>query len=82
MLLNDIDYNGYIVSKECSLLVNLKGHENCGQLLGEFAKLRKETISFVMSVCPIDRPSVRPSVYPSALNNWAPTGRIFMKFDI
>jgi len=22
------------------------------------------------------------SVYPSAWNNWAPTGRIFMKFDI
>jgi hypothetical protein len=32
------------------------------------------TISFVMSVC--------PSVHPSAWNNSAPTGQIFMKFDI
>jgi hypothetical protein len=34
---------------------------------GTFAELRKETVSFVMSVC------------PSAWNNSAPTGRIFMK---
>jgi hypothetical protein len=39
-------------------------------LLGEFAKLRKATISFVMPVC------------PSAWNNLAVTGRIFVKFDI
>ena len=38
--------------------------------LGAFAKFLKETISFVMSVC------------PSAWNNSAPTGRIFMKLDI
>jgi hypothetical protein len=38
--------------------------------LGAFAKLRKATISFVMSVC------------PSAWNNWVPTERIFIKFDI
>jgi hypothetical protein len=38
--------------------------------LGAFAKLRKATISFVMTVC------------PSACENSAPTGRIFMKFDI
>jgi hypothetical protein len=38
--------------------------------LGAFAKLRKAIISFVMSVC------------PSAWNNSAPTGWIFMKFDI
>ena len=38
------------------------------------AKLRKATIRFVVSVC--------PSVRPSAWNNSAPTGRIFMKFDI
>ena len=38
--------------------------------LGEFAKLRKATVSFVMSV------------RPSARNNSAATGRIFMKFDI
>jgi hypothetical protein len=38
--------------------------------LGAFGKLRKATISFVMSV------------RPSAWNNTAPTGRIFMKSDI
>jgi hypothetical protein len=38
-------------------------------LLGAFAKLRKATISFIMSVC------------PSARNYSSPTGRIFMKFD-
>jgi hypothetical protein len=42
--------------------------------LGAFAKLRKGTVSFVMSVC--------LSVCLSALNNSALTGRIFMKFDI
>jgi hypothetical protein len=40
--------------------------------LGAFAKLRKATISFVMSVRPC----------PSAWNNSAHTGRIIMKFDI
>jgi hypothetical protein len=39
-------------------------------LLGAFAKFRKPTISFVMSVC------------PSASNNSATTGWIFMKFYI
>ena len=39
-------------------------------LLGVFAKLRKVTISFDMSVRLFAR------------NNSAPTGRIFMKFDI
>jgi hypothetical protein len=43
-------------------------------LSGAFAKLRKATISFVMSV--------RRFVRPSAWNNSAPTGRKFMKFDI
>jgi hypothetical protein len=38
--------------------------------LGAFAKLRKSTFNFVMSV------------RPSAWNNSAPTGRIFMKFHI
>jgi hypothetical protein len=37
---------------------------------GAFAKLRKATISFVMSI------------RLSAWNISAPTGRIFMKFDI
>jgi len=38
--------------------------------LGTFANLRTATLSVVMSVC------------PSAWNNSAPNGRIFMKFDI
>jgi len=38
--------------------------------LAAFAKSRKATIGFVMSVC------------PSAWNNSVPTGRVFMKFDI
>ena len=42
---------------------------------GAFAKLRKVTFSFVMSVCP----SVRPL---SAYMNSAPTGRIIIKFDV
>ena len=46
--------------------------------LGAFVKLRNATIRFVMSVCP----PVRPSAPPSAWNNSALTGLIFMKFDI
>jgi len=38
-----------------------------------FAKFRKATVRFVMSVC--------LSVRPSAWNNSAPTGRIFMKYE-
>ena len=40
------------------------------KILGAFAELGKATINFVMSV------------RPSACNNSAPTGWIFMKFDI
>jgi hypothetical protein len=40
------------------------------ECLGAFAKFRKATVSFVMSVC------------LSACNSSATTGRIFMKFDI
>jgi len=43
-------------------------------MLGAFARLQKSTVSFIMSV--------RPSVLPSTSNALAPTGRIFMKFDI
>ena len=39
------------------------------EIVDAFAKLRKATISFVMSVC-------------LSARNSAPTGRIFMKFDI
>jgi hypothetical protein len=40
----------------------------CAPLLDAFAKLRKSTIRFVLSVC------------PSAWSNLAPTGRNFLKF--
>jgi len=43
-------------------------------ILGAFPELRKATISIVMSV--------RPSVRLSPRSNSAPTGQIFMKFDI
>jgi hypothetical protein len=42
--------------------------------LGAFAKLLEATISFVMTIC--------PSVCLYAWNNSAPTGQIFMEFDI
>ena len=41
--------------------------------LDAFEKLRKPTVSFVMSV--------RPSVCPPAWNSSVTTGRIFVKFD-
>ena len=46
---------------------------NIVHLLGSFAKMRKVTISFVMSVC--------PSANPSAWKNSASTGRIFVTFE-
>ena len=62
-------------SSPCGILVNrLVLGQNFLQYSGAFAKLRKATICFVMSV--------RPSVRPSAWNNSAPTGRNSMKFDI
>ena len=45
-----------------------------GSFLGAFAKLRKATVSFVMSV--------RLSIYLSARNNSAPNGPILIKLDI
>ena len=45
------------------------------QTLDAFEKLRKATISFIASVCP----SVHPLVRPSAWNDCAPNGRIFVK---
>jgi hypothetical protein len=53
--------------------------------LGAFAKLRKATVSLVMSVylsvCLSTCLSVRPSVRMEKLNS-PPNGRIFMKFNI
>jgi hypothetical protein len=61
------------------ILLNKLFHFSIGRRFsGSFAKLRNETISYVMSVCL----SVRPSVRPVAWNSLARTGRIFMKFDI
>jgi len=54
------------------------GWKRIKSFLGAFAKLRKATISFVMSVCL----SVRPSVRPPAWNSSAPTAWICMRFYI
>jgi hypothetical protein len=43
-------------------------------ILSTFAKLRKATLRFFISV--------QPALCLSAWNNFAPTGRIFIKFDI
>ena len=51
-------------------------------LLGDFEKLKKATISYVKCICPSVSPSVSPSVPLSAWNNLAPTGQMFLKFDI
>ena len=40
-----------------------------------------ENLLLVLS-CMSFRPSVCLSICPSSWNNWAPIGRIFMKFDI
>ena len=42
--------------------------------LGIFTKLKKQTVSFIMSVC--------PSSHLSTCSNSVPTDQIFMKFDI
>jgi hypothetical protein len=46
--------------------------------LGAFTKLRKATVSFIMSVC---LPAC-PFIHLSSWNNTVPTGQILMKFDI
>jgi len=48
------------------------------KFLCALTKLRKATISFVMSISSSLRLSARPSIH---INNSAPTGGIFMKFD-
>jgi len=65
--------SNYIFSFHC-LFPSLRLYplQQIHHFLGAFAKLRKATISFVMSVC--------PSVCLSAWNNSAPALRIFMKF--
>jgi len=53
---------------------HIKKREHHVQFLGVFAKFRTATISFVTSLC--------TSVHPSAWNNSAPTGHIFMRFYV
>jgi len=69
-------YGRYAAGSRCSVLRFVCVMETVSvlfevgtQFLGSFAKLRKATTCFVMSV------------RLSAWNNSAPTGRIFMKFD-
>ena len=52
------------------------------KLFGSAAKVRKETVIFVMSVCLSVDLSFLPSFHPSAWSSSAPTGRIFVKFDV
>jgi hypothetical protein len=62
--------NWYLAHQLLSCTPTVLVLHNCLNVLGAFAELRKATISFVMSV------------RPSAWNNLAPTGQIFMKFGI
>jgi hypothetical protein len=50
--------------------INTLCGQNVGLFLAAFAKLRRATLSFVMSV------------HPSAWNNSVPAGRIFIKFHM
>ena len=50
--------------------LNKRGYEMRAFFLGAFAKFRKDTVSFIVSVC------------LSWWNNSAPTGRIIIKFYI
>ena len=45
-----------------------------GRVFGRVREIAKQTVSFVIPVC--------PSAHPSTRNNSAPTKRIFVKFDI
>jgi hypothetical protein len=63
----------YVCMYACLYLLGVDS-ENFS-FLSAFAKLRKATISLVMSVC-------RSPVHVSAWNNSATTGQIFITFDI
>jgi hypothetical protein len=65
-------------SFEFSIWSKIKLNDTLLLFLGEFAKLRKATITFVMSV----RPSVCSSMCVSTWNKSTLTGRILKKFDI
>jgi len=62
--------NGHVKKMRASLQRTFYGSR---VVLRRFSQnWQKATIGFVMSVCPF--------LHPSAWNNSAPTGRIFMKF--
>jgi hypothetical protein len=66
-----IPTNATIVSSDSTYdLRGVASHSNYLQLLGAFAKLRKTTLSFPMTVCPF------------SWNNSAPTRRILMKIYV
>jgi hypothetical protein len=68
MLINPLENVRHPNASTCCLCCTaVDGNGSC---LGAFPKLRKATVAFVMSR------------RPSAWKSWAPTGRIFMKFDI
>ena len=75
MLIPVLSYVSQFV-KRCNCVVScaLKVRGLSSSILGAFTKLRKASISFVMSV--------HLSAYPSGWYNSAPSRRIFMKFDI
>jgi len=62
-------YTAHILSRNLTVCHSM--NVEIGHIFGAFAKLRRATVSFVMSVCP----SVR-------WNNSARNGRISMKFYI
>jgi hypothetical protein len=63
-------FDGQIVGKQVQAVLVCGLLAVCFQFLGASAKLRKATVSFIVSV------------HLHAWNNLAPTGLIFMKSDI
>ena len=65
--------SGFKCIRDCDQTSAASVHSYTLPFLGWFEKLRKATVSFLMSVC--------LSVCQSAWNTSAPTGRIFIKFE-
>ena len=62
---------GAVGASETNLHVSVTARPCCELFLGTFAKLRKTTVSFVMSVCVSVHPSVRPPAPMEQLGpNW------------
>jgi hypothetical protein len=62
----------FVTNREVTSGINAR-QQHFGEVLDAFTKLRKATISFVMSVF--------PSVRLSSCKDSTPSGRIFMKVD-